>query len=132
MSGSARFLKPTFKNNTGMKTIELQTAGRSDSAKQNQISDYIAAHKFEIGDVYLFHKSDPRCPSDSSLWGVFDKSDGGTVFLESSSSDCEEFRTWCRLPEGYRFCRPATRTEMRQYIFEQTWDESRRILGMAK
>jgi len=122
-----------FKNNTGMKAIErhVQT-GKSDSATKNQLSNYISADRFKIGDVYLFNKTDPKCQGDSSLWGVFDKCDGETVYLESSSRDREKFDIWCRLPEDYRYCRLAARTEMRQYIFDQTFNESRRMLGAER
>ena len=113
-----------------MKSVERQlNAGKSASAERNQISEYIASQKFAIGDVYLFNKRDPNCPSDSSLWGVFDKCDGGSVYLESSSRDRNVFTAWCRLPDGYRYCRLSTRAEMRQYIFDQTWHESRQMLG---
>ncbi len=116
-----------------MKAIERQaSAGESDSATKNQLSNYIAADRFTIGDVYLFNKTDPKCPRSSSLWGVLDKCEGDTVYLESCSNDREKFDTWCRLPEDYRYCRLATRTEMRQYIFDQTWHESRKILGLAQ
>ncbi len=29
--------------------------------------------KFVDGEVYLFHPADPSCPSEDSLWGMFDK-----------------------------------------------------------
>lgn len=98
------------------------------SDSRNLLSVFIDKNKFIIGDVYLFHKTDPRCPANSSLWGMFDKSVDGAVFLESCSSDHEKFDTWCMLPEDYRYCRLTTRTELRQYILNQTWYESRRIL----
>ena len=106
--------------------------GKTDYEVQNRLSDYIAADRFDIGDVYLFHKTDPRCPKGSSLWGMFDKCEDGKVFLESSSRDCEVFENWCRLPDDYVYCRLATRTELHQYVFEQTWCESRQILGAAR
>ena len=113
-----------------MKSVERQlNAGKSASSERNQISEYIASQKFAIGDVYLFNKRNPSCPSDSSLWGVFDKCDGGSVYLESSSRDRNVFTAWCRLPDGYRYCRLSTRAEMRQYIFDQTWHERRQMLG---
>ena len=27
--------------------------------------------EFEIGEIYLFHKTDPNCPDDDALWAVF-------------------------------------------------------------
>lgn len=106
--------------------------GKADSAERNLLSDYIAAEKFTIGDVYLFHKTDSRCPAGSSLRGVFDKCKDGEVYLESCSTDNGEFDNWCRLPEGYMYCRLATRPELRHYIFDQTWYESRKILASEK
>lgn len=107
-------------------------AGGADSASRNLLSDYIAADKFTFGDVYLFHKTNPRCPAGSSLWGVFDKCENGAVYLESCSTDNKEYHNWCRLPEGYMYCRLSTRSEFRRYIFDQTWYESRQILGVTK
>ncbi len=71
---------------------------------------------FQSGDVYLFNKTDRRCPSDTSLWGMFDVRRSGEVYLESSIADLRDFTTWCRLPSQYRFCRLSTRAELRDYI----------------
>lgn len=113
-------------------TNQESKVGKSDSAARNLLSDYIAAEKFAVGDVYLFHKTNPRCPAGSSLWGVFDKCKDGEVYLESCSTDNEEFSNWLRLPEGYIYCRLATRPELRRYIFDQTWYESRKVMGVSK
>lgn len=81
----------------------------------------------EIGEVYLFHSSDPSCPCDSSIWGVFDKMDGSTICLESQSRDLRTFRLWYPLPIKFRFVRLATRSELRDYIYNlATWESSRR------
>lgn len=81
---------------------------------------------FEAGDLYLFHTSDPRCPSESSLWGLFDRCEGERILLESSSgSSLSEFRAWHRLPEGYRYCRAATRSELRDYMWSLGFYEAR-------
>lgn len=107
-------------------------AGDACLSTRNLLSNYIAADKFTFGDVYLFHKTNPRCPAGSSLWGVFDKCLDGEVYLESCSTDNEEYHNWCRLPEGYMYCRLSTRSELRRYIFDQTWYESRKLQGEAK
>ena len=134
MSGSAHFFELGIKNNTGMKTMTdaKPKDGGADLSTRNLLSDYIAAEKFVVGDVYLFHKTNPRCSAGSSLWGVFDRCKNGEVYLESCSTDNETFNTWCRLPDGYRYCRLSTRSELRRYIFDQTWHESRQVLGVAK
>lgn len=79
---------------------------------------------FTIGDVYLFHPDDPRCPAAESLWGVFDKRTDGTIRLESSSRDLLHFRKWHLLSEEYRHCRCATRAELRDYMASLLWFES--------
>jgi len=71
---------------------------------------------FQSGDVYLFNETDRRCPSVTSLWGMFDTRKSGEVYLESSTVDLKNFTAWCRLPSQYRFCRLSTRAELRDYI----------------
>ena len=72
--------------------------------------------RFRAGDVYLFHRSDMLCPSRSSLWGQYDKREQGRLYLESSSLDLHTFRKWHVLPSEYRYCRRASRPELRDYI----------------
>lgn len=79
----------------------------------NQLTDF----DFEVGDVYLFHTDDPACPADSSLWAVFDKRVGGRVFLNSVTDDLTYFDAECRLPLHYRYCRIATKAELRDFAF---------------
>ena len=80
---------------------------------------------FEIGELYLFHKSNPCCPWSGSLWGVFDHTRGRQIWLETSSRDLLLFTRTLVLPPEYRFCRQATRSELRDYwynlgIYENT------------
>ena len=83
--------------------------------------------KLEIGEVYLFHISDPSCPCDSSIWGVFDKMVGSTIYLESQSRDLRYFQLWIPLPIEFRFVRLATRSELRDYIYNlAAWESARR------
>lgn len=72
---------------------------------------------FEIGELYLFHRTKAGCPSEESLWGVFDRIEAGHIRLESSSSDLRGFRLWHRLPADYRYARRASRAELRDYAF---------------
>lgn len=70
---------------------------------------------FIQGELYLYHRSDRRCPSESSLWGVFDRIADDSIQLETYSRDLSEFHFWHRLPSVYRYARRATRTELRDY-----------------
>lgn len=72
---------------------------------------------FIIGELYLFHSTKKHCPSRSSLWGVYDKTDDGVIYLESSTLDLIHFKIWHRLPDGYRYWRRATRGELRDYMY---------------
>ncbi len=80
--------------------------------------------RFRTGEVYLFHPSLPHCPTKSSLWGVFDRTSSGVIPLESSSRDLQSFRLWHPLPAQYRYCRLATRTELREYVAALMWYET--------
>lgn len=77
------------------------------------------------GELYLFHADDARCPSESSLWGIFDKREDQQIRLESSSRDLCTFHLWQSLPPIYRFSRQATRSELRDYIYNLAVWESR-------
>jgi len=58
--------------------------------------------KFRIGDVYLFHATDPGCESGTSLWGIVnDRDTDGRICLETE----------------YLFCRLSTREELRDFSF---------------
>lgn len=82
---------------------------------------------FEIGELYLFHPTDPACPATESLWGIFDRREDADVLLESSSADLLRFRLRHRLPEAYRHSRLATRAELRDYAFGlASYEHSRR------
>ena len=65
---------------------------------------------FIPGEVYLFHRTDPACPADGNLYGIFNKETSDAIYLESSSSDLQTFRYWHRLVEDYRYCRLAARS----------------------
>lgn len=71
---------------------------------------------FKVGEVYLFHTDNPQCPDAESLWGLYDRHDGGSIFLESCSTDQKRFSKGRRLPAQYRFCRLSTRDELRDYM----------------
>ncbi len=78
------------------------------------------------GELYLFHRLSPACPTEESMWGVFHKFEAGTIHLESSSWNLHAFSLWHRLPDGYRYCRLATRAELRDYIAALVHFEIRR------
>jgi len=73
---------------------------------------------FECGDVYLFNVDDPACLPKNSLWGLFDRiSDNGVIRLEAATSDLTHFYIGYELPPHFRFCRHATRGELRDFAF---------------
>ena len=78
---------------------------------------------FKVGEVYLFHTDDPRCPDAESLWGLYDRHDGNSIFLESWSTDQKHFSKGRHLPEQYRFCRLSTRSELRDYMVNSIYSE---------
>ena len=78
----------------------------------------------ESGELYLFHESDSSCPAESSLWGVVDCCDKGSVVLESYTLDQRFFVLWGDLPPTYRHCRLATRGELRDYAYNIALYES--------
>ncbi len=71
---------------------------------------------FLAGEIYLFHPADPSCPPEDSLWGMFYEYGDGDVRLESMSCDLRRFVIRQPLPEGYRYCRRATRSELVEYM----------------
>lgn len=86
-------------------------------------SPRLSLSRFTEGEIYLFNRNDPTCPAEGSLWGVFDKRIGDTIYLESSSLNLQNFRKWHLLPIAYRFCRLATRSELRDYTANLIWSE---------
>lgn len=84
-----------------------------------------------VGELYLFHPSDAACPPDGSLWGLVDRSEDGTVLLESSSLDLCSFRLHHPLPHDYRHHRAATRAELRDYIWNLAWAECCHRFGLS-
>lgn len=69
------------------------------------------------GELYLFHRTDPQCPPETSLWGIFDRFDGERPYLESSSRNLQTFSRWHALPKDCRYRRIATRGELRDYMW---------------
>ncbi|MFR9506110.1 MAG: hypothetical protein SNI32_08535 [Rikenellaceae bacterium] len=79
--------------------------------------------RLHIGDLYLLHPTNPRCPSVSSLWCIFDKRQNNRIYAESASRDLLTFHLWLPIPTHYRYARRATRSELRDYIFNLSWFE---------
>lgn len=84
---------------------------------------------FRIGDLYLFHPNNPRCPAKTSLWGFYDKTTNGVIYLEHSTEDLRHFRSWHRLPQCYRYYRLATCDELRDYMYNLgVWDSATSVV----
>jgi hypothetical protein len=73
--------------------------------------------KFQIGELYLFHPENKRCPPQTSLWGIYDKTENGVIHLELHSFDLKHFRSRFSLPKHYLFHRLATRSELRDFMY---------------
>jgi len=86
--------------------------------------------QFIAGELYVFYETDCDCPADSSLFGIFDKETSDGIYLESSSRDFVHFCLWHRLPPEYRYCRLASRDELRDYIFNPAYYECRQSIPM--
>ena len=84
------------------------------------------ATPFRIGDLYLFHTCNPRCPASSSLWGFYDKRVNGVIYLEHSSHDLLHFRQYHPLPMRYRYYRLATRCELRDYLYNIGYSDGKK------
>jgi len=95
------------------------------------LSHTVLETTFRAGEVYLFHRTDCRCPPTSSLWGQYAGQEHGRPCLESSTPDLHAFRLWHVLPADYRYCRRATRSELRDYVFASSWSEFRRLQPLA-
>ena len=73
--------------------------------------------KFRVGDLYLFHTDNPLCPPEESLWGFYDMTSMDNIYLEHSTIDHNHFKLSHKLPKRYRFYRLATRSELRDYMY---------------
>ena len=97
-----------LKNNANMKRPKQKNRQRS----------------FVSGDLYLFHTTKRHCPARSSLWGIYDKSEQGVIYLESSTFDLQHFFLRDHLPSKYRYSRLATRAELRDYMYNMVCAEN--------
>ncbi len=95
----------------------------------NRRNQSTSQYELLSGALYLFHRSDRRCPAVNSLYGIIDKTSDSIIYLESSSRDLRRFRLWHRLPKHYRYHRPASRSEFRDYIFNLAYYECASIQG---
>lgn len=94
------------------------------SPKSKLHSRKLHRQSFVVGDLYLFHPTKKYCPSRSSLWGIYDKTKGGIIYLESSTLNLRHFSIWHQLPRKYRFSRRATRRELRDYMYNMGYYDS--------
>ncbi|MBQ3197203.1 MAG: hypothetical protein IJB63_03675 [Alistipes sp.] len=82
--------------------------------------------KFRVGDLYLFHPCNPLCPPEESLWGFYDMTSMDNIYLEHSTIDHNHFMLSHALPKHYRFYRLATRSELRDYMYNLgVWETMR-------
>lgn len=88
--------------------------------KHNTIDNF----NFKNGEVYLLHTDDPDCPSDGSLWVLISESDEDSLRIESYSSNLRTFTLWKPLPTKYKYCRLATRVELREFISNYAYYEA--------
>lgn len=88
--------------------------------KHNTIDGF----NFKNGEVYLLHANDPNCPSDGSLWALISESDEAALRVESCSSNLRTFTLWKPLPTKYKYCRLATREELREFISNYAYYEA--------
>ncbi len=96
--------------------------------KRDQFPDH---QNLLSGELYLFHSTDRSSPATGSLFGIIDKIADGIIYLESSSRDLRRFRLWHRLPNHYRYHRRASRSELRDYIFNLACYECRMRCGRS-
>lgn len=76
---------------------------------------------FRIGELYIFSPNDQWTKTDPLLWGIFDKrTPDGQICLEAFTKDFINFNLWMPLPEEYAFCRLATRSELRDFVFNMS------------
>lgn len=88
-------------------------------------STLILSHpRYLCGDLYLFHPYNKHCPSKNSLWGIYDRTENGKIYLESSTLDNKIFRIWHPLPSKYCYSRRATRAELRDYMYNMGYYDS--------
>ena len=102
----------------GISKINPCPTGSGDEETETPPTAPVQCLAFMAGELYLFHPADPACPAEESLWGVFDKTENDTIFLESSSRDLKYFRVWHPLADEYRFARLASRDELRDYAMK--------------
>lgn len=87
--------------------------------RHNTIDDF----KFKNDEVYLFHTDDPNCPGNSSLWALINEFDGYSLRIESYTTNLRTFTLWRPLPAIYRYCRLASRRELREFISNYAYYE---------
>lgn len=81
---------------------------------------------FVAGELYLFNRTDAKCPAAGSLWGVIDKEAEHGIVLESCSLELYDFRYRQALPAEYRYHRRSSRSELRDYTCNLAWWEVRK------
>lgn len=54
---------------------------------------------------------------ESCLWGVYDRTDSGRIYLEHMACDLTRIGHWLPLPSKYRYARRASRDELRDFFY---------------
>lgn len=54
---------------------------------------------------------------ESCLWGVYDRTDSGRIYLEHMACDLTPIGHWLPLPSEYRYARRASRDELRDFFY---------------
>ena len=85
----------------------------------NEFCDYKKIHKvhFACGELYLFSDVLRMRDPESCLWGVYDRTDSGRIYLEHMACDLTHIGHWLPLPSEYRYARRASRDELRDFFY---------------
>ena len=70
---------------------------------------------FIPGHIYVFNSSGDR--DETAVWGVFDRRQNETIFMEVMSSDMHDFIYGRALPSALCFVREASHEEVRDFAF---------------
>lgn len=72
---------------------------------------------FACGELYLFSDVPRMRDPESCLWGVYDRTDSGRIYLEHMACDLTPIGHWLPLPSEYRYARRASRDELRDFFY---------------
>lgn len=96
-----------------------------DNDTLNAVKNLAGAPLREM-ELYIFSRRMPPQSDSRPLFGLVDALRGGRILLESATHDMRTFTMWQPLPAEYRFCRPATREEKREFFWSLGFYDGRR------